>query len=58
MTINCASEGTVKRVKGGRGRGSMDEEGKGVRGGLRDVSEAVQDLLPLFQEGNHMKERR
>lgn len=58
MTINCASEGTVKRVKDGRGRGAMDEEGKGVREGMREVSEAVLDLLPLFQEGNHMKERR
>lgn len=30
-----------------------------MRGGEgRDVSAAVQDLPPLFQEGNHMKERR
>lgn len=34
------------------------KKGRDVRGGMRDVSKAVQDLLPLFPEGNHMKERR
>lgn len=27
VTINCASEGTVKRVKDASGRWAMDEEG-------------------------------
>lgn len=32
MTMNCASEGTLQRVKDGRGSLAMDEEGKGCEG--------------------------
>lgn len=38
--------------------GPWEKKGRDVRGGKRDVSAGVQDLLPLFQEGCHMKERR